>query len=343
MNVDSTKLKDDKLLEAFQKDFRDIVDDAKDDTISIDEKYKLFLSNLKDKARQYFPVDKNTNRKRKEWLTTGILKIVDKKSQAVVEWQINCVSKLELKYHEEYKRLRKTAKAMTEQRQVEYWDEMCEDIEKSIKNYDPATAFSIIKRLRGGSKRVENIPVQDKNGKLLVNSRDTLKRWGEFFCETLNVCASIDQNLLDQIQIPTLSTTEEHRQNAEPSTEEVRKAINQMNSRKAPGSDEVTVDILKAGGESVTRWLFTFFTDVWKNEQMAKEWSITTLIRLYKNKGDKKICDNYRGIALLNATSKIFSRIMLNRIQDLINGQLLEIQSGFRPSRSTIGQIFILK
>ncbi|CAF4748714.1 unnamed protein product, partial [Rotaria socialis] len=77
---------------------------------------------------------------------------------------------------------------MTEQRQVEYWDEVCEDIEKSIKNKDPATAFSIIRRLRGGSKRVENIPVQDKNGKLLVNSRDTLKRWGGFFCETLNVC-----------------------------------------------------------------------------------------------------------------------------------------------------------
>ncbi|CAF5166498.1 unnamed protein product, partial [Rotaria magnacalcarata] len=45
-----------------------------------------------------------------------------------------------------------------------------------------------------------------------------------------------------------------------------------MKSRKVPGSDEVTVDVLKAGDEPVTRWLFTFFTDVWKNEQMAKEW-----------------------------------------------------------------------
>ncbi|CAF2069980.1 unnamed protein product [Rotaria magnacalcarata] len=88
---------------------------------------------------------------------------------------------------------------------------------------------------------------------------------------------------------------------------------------------------------------FHFFTDVWKNEQMAKEWSVTTPIRLYKNKGDKKICDNYREIALLIATSKIFSHIILNRIQDLIDGQLLEIQSGFRPNRSTTDQIFTLK
>ncbi|CAF3321452.1 unnamed protein product [Rotaria socialis] len=113
-----------------------------------------------------------------------------------------------------------------------------------------------------------------------------------------------------------------------------------MKSRKAPDSDEMTVDILKAGGEPVLRWLVKRFADVWINEQMVKEWSVTTLIRLYKNKGDKKIRDNYRGIALLNITSKIFSRIIHNRIQDLINGQLLEIQSGFRPNRSTMDQIF---
>jgi len=105
-----------------------------------------------------------------------------------------------------------------------------------------------------------------------VNSRNTLKLWREFFCKALNVCSSIDQNLIDQIQIPTFSTTEE-----------VRNAVNQMKLRKAPGSDEVTVDILKAGGEPVIRCLFNFFADIWENEQMAKKLSVTTLIRLSSN------------------------------------------------------------
>ncbi|CAF4977065.1 unnamed protein product [Rotaria sp. Silwood1] len=115
------------------------------------------------------------------------------------------------------------------------------------------------------------MPVQDKSGELLVNSKDTLKRWREYFHETLNVTTSIDQDLIDQIQIPTLSTTEERRQNAPISIEEVRKALKQMKSRKAPGSDEITADILKAGGQPVIQWLFSFFTDLWENEQMAKE------------------------------------------------------------------------
>lgn len=46
---------------------------------------------------------------------------------------------------------------MTKKRQIEYWDEISEDIEKSMKNNDTATSFSIIKRLRGESKQPENL------------------------------------------------------------------------------------------------------------------------------------------------------------------------------------------
>ncbi len=98
--------------------------------------------------------------------------------------------------------------------------------------------------------------------KSLTSHPHTLKRWCEFFCESLNVRSSIDRKLIDQIQVPILSRIEEHRQNVQPSIDEVRKAMNQMQSRKAPGSDEVTADIMKAGGEPVIRWLFKLCTDV---------------------------------------------------------------------------------
>ncbi len=41
--------------------------------------------------------------------------------------------------------------------------------------------------------------------------------------------------------------------------------------------------------------------------------------------------------------NKLFTRVILNRIQTLINGQLLEQQAAFRANRSTIDQIFIVK
>jgi molybdenum cofactor biosynthesis enzyme MoaA len=86
------------------------------------------------------------------------------------------------------------------------------------------------------------------------------------FCENLNVCSSVNQSLIDQIQIGLLSTTEEHRQSAQTSIQEVKKAVNQIKSRKDQGTDEVTVNIVKGGGEPVIRWFLEFFTDVCENE-----------------------------------------------------------------------------
>ncbi|CAF1101792.1 unnamed protein product [Didymodactylos carnosus] len=55
-------------------------------------------------------------------------------------------------------------------------------------------------------------------------------------------------------------------------------------------------EIMAAGGLPTVTWLHDIFVDVWKNKEMVEDW---TLIRLYKNKGDKKIRDNYRGISFL--------------------------------------------
>ncbi|CAF4992808.1 unnamed protein product, partial [Rotaria magnacalcarata] len=45
--------------------------------------------------------------------------------------------------------LAKTVKNKVEARQREYWEEISVDIENAVKDHDPATAFQIIRRLRG--------------------------------------------------------------------------------------------------------------------------------------------------------------------------------------------------
>ncbi len=49
---------------------------------------------------------------------------------------------------------------------------------------------------------------------------------------------------------------------------------------------------------------------------------------LHKNK-DKKVCDNYRGVALLSVPGKVLALILLERLQTIIEPQLLEAQCGF--------------
>ena len=67
------------------------------------------------------------------------------------------------------------------------------------------------------------------------------------------------------------------------------------------------------------------------------------VVTLYKNKGDRSDCNNYRGISLLSIVGKVFARVVLKRLQVLAEQVYPESQCGFRANRSTIDMIFSLK
>ena len=239
--------------------------------------------------------------------------------------------------------LRKLVKTKVDQCQTECWDKLSKEIELAIKQHDPATAYAMIRRLRGDKQRIEHVPIFDKNGKPLCNASERLERFREFFNELLNVNSVIDPSVMDKIESVTNSANEKARQEKPPTLAEVQLAMKQMKSRKAPGSDDITADLLKAGGATVVKWLYQLFVDIWATEEIVEDWSLSILIRLFKNKGDKKLCDNYRGISLLPVTSKLFSRVILNRIQYVVDSQLLKEQADFRANRSTVDHVFTLK
>ena len=60
-------------------------------------------------------------------------------------------------------------------------------------------------------------------------------------------------------------------------------------------------------------------------------------------KGDLTRCANYRGINLSQTTSKIYNRLILNRIRPVIDKLLRPNQKGFRPGRSTSSQPLALR
>ena len=65
--------------------------------------------------------------------------------------------------------------------------------------------------------------------------------------------------------------------------------------------------------------------------------------QFFKNKGSKLECGNYRGISLISVPSKVFMRVLLNRMKPKIEEGLREEQAGFRGGRSTVDQIFSLR
>lgn len=142
---------------------------------TINEKYSDFVAYVHNSSEKIFISD-NDGRKQKDWLTNEIMEIIDRKAQASLDWQNHRGTNLECQYRSKYNLLRSRSKKMIEMRQIEYWDEISIEIETAIKQHDPSTAYAMIRRLRGGRANVENFPIQDLHGKLLLNEQERLDR-----------------------------------------------------------------------------------------------------------------------------------------------------------------------
>ena len=67
------------------------------------------------------------------------------------------------------------------------------------------------------------------------------------------------------------------------------------------------------------------------------------IVTLYKNKGERSDCNNYRGISLLSIVGKVYARVLLARLQKLAERIYPESQCGFRAGRSTVDMVFSLR
>ena len=56
-------------------------------------------------------------------------------------------------------------------------------------------------------------------------------------------------------------------------------------------------------------------------------------------KGNAKECSNYRTIALISHASKVTLKILQERLQQYVNRELPDVQTGFRKVRGTRDQI----
>ena len=97
------------------------------------------------------------------------------------------------------------------------------------------------------------------------------------------------------------------------------------------------------GKEFLLSTLHILFNAVLDKGYFPKEWTLGEIIPLHK-KGDKANVQNYRGITLLSTLSKLFTRILNNRLTSWAEeyGIYIEAQAGFRQHMSTVDNVFVL-
>jgi len=123
---------------------------------------------------------------------------------------------------------------------------------------------------------------------------------------------------------------------------EIKTTLKELRNRKATGVDNISPEVLKVDLDITANMLHPLFEKIWNEGEMPSDWRCGLLIKIPK-KGDTAICDNWQGITLLSIPSRVFTRILLNRIKEHVNQRLRKQQAGFRPNRSCIDQINTLR
>src|SRR5678815_918799 len=100
------------------------------------------------------------------------------------------------------------------------------------------------------------------------------------------------------------------------------------------------VEMLKKGGDIVVECLMRLFNVCWDQCEVPQDWQDSCLVPIYKGKGDKKECSNYRGISLLSVVGKIYGRIIIKNVKSITDKQIGEEQCGFRDCRGCVDQVF---
>ena len=72
--------------------------------------------------------------------------------------------------------------------------------------------------------------------------------------------------------------------------------------------------------------------EIWKTQQWPQDWKRSVFIPIPK-KGNAKECSDYSTIALISHASKVMLKILQARLQQYVNGELPDVQAGFRKGR----------
>ena len=309
----------DKFMRALSNENWSDVDDCNDAQMS----FTKFHSRYKELHDQYFPVTYQSEYKcRHKWITQGLRKSIKIKNKLYF-WSLKYPT---INNQMKYKWYKQKLRSLMKKCEQEYYDHAFNSSKNNMQK-----CWRLIKRALNKNKvtgkisdtfSVDGRPTNDKT--IIAN------RFNNFF---VNIGKSLAQN------IPKTRDDITHFMKApcpdsvfirEATENEVISIVNNLKNA-SPGWDEINGTIIKCSVSTFLKPLVHILNLSLSQGVFPKECKIARVIPIYKG-GDATNMTNYRPISVLPIFSKIFERIMYNRLIEFFEckNTIYEFQFGFR-------------
>ena len=304
--------------------------------IGTDRSFNSFYYKIEKLIDEMAPVKKLTKKeiglKKSPWITYGILKSIHERDLLYKKFTMEKDPLLKSSIRSSYNSYRNRIVTLLRISKKQYYSHYFEEHNTNIKK-----TWEAIRNLINVSKKSST-----KINKIIHNDQHITDNKG--IADTIN---SFYTNIGSSIEakIPqSKKSFQEYLGNSnfssiylnECSLEEVTKLINDINISKSCGPFSIPTKILKEFSNILSPTLAIIINKSIMEGVFPKLLKDALVCPIFK-KSDKTKCANYRPISLLSNLSKVFERIMYNRIEHFLdeNNILYDLQFGFRKKHST--------
>ena len=162
---------------------------------------------------------------------------------------------------------------------------------------DSRSLYGIIRKVFG-PQPPSVVPLKSKDGSALIKDTEgILSRRQEYFTELFCNPSVFNEDVISGLQQKEILVEMMLVQ----SLAGVKSAIDKVKRGKAPGLDGIPAELLQSSGDNVTSTIHKLILTVWQGKLAPQDWVDAILLSLFKGKGSKSECGDYRGISLLNS------------------------------------------
>ena len=126
--------------------------------------------------------------------------------------------------------------------------------------------------------------------------------------------------------------------------EMVKRVITNLDSSKASGLDCILVVVPQNHEPELSYILTEIFNMCLKESCFPDCWKVSSVVPVFENVGERFTAKNYRPVSFLSLVSKVFEKLVNNRIVDHLGkcGLFSGFQCGFRSSQSAADHLIVV-
>ncbi len=148
-----------------------------------------------------------------------------------------------------------------------------------------------------------------------------------------NKCADLNTCSFFTTKSNTLSDIERQSCDIDITVEECSISLAELNNNKSPGSDGFTTEFYKFFWPDIKQHVYNSFQYSFQSGILSNNQREAILSLLPKPNKDLRFLKNWRPISLLNTDYKILTKLLANRLQNVIHNIVSEDQSGYIKNR----------